>query len=73
MPLFTPLQLKVHNEEMHETDEEKYLGDQINKKAKHASTIAKSRAKGFGIISDIIQILEVIPDGKRRIKMGLLL
>ena len=65
--------LKVHDEEMHETDEEKYLGDQINRNAKHASTIAKRRAKGFGIISDIIQILEVIPDGKRRIKMGLLL
>ena len=66
MPLFTPLQLKVHNEEMHETDEEKYLGDQINKKAKHASTIAKRKEKGFGIISDIIQI-------QRRIKMGLIL
>ena len=58
---------------MHEADEEKYLGDQINKNAKHASTISKRRAKGFGIISDIIQILDVIPDAKKRIQMGLLL
>ena len=63
----------VHVEEMHETEEEKYLGDQINKSAKHASTIAKRRGKGFGIISDITQILDVIPDGTRRIRMGLLL
>jgi hypothetical protein len=65
--------LKVHMENMHEADEEKYLGDQINKNAKHASTISKRRAKGFGIISDIIQILDIIPDAKKRIKMGLLL
>ena len=56
---------------MHEEDEEKYLGDQVNKYAKHASTVSKRRAKGFGIISDISQILDVIPAGKRRIQMGL--
>ena len=65
--------LKVHNENMHEVEEEKYLGDQINKSAKHASTISKRRAKGFGIVSDIILILDIIPDSKRRIEMGLLL
>ena len=68
--LYCP-QLKVHNKNMHEAEEEKYLGDQVNKYAKHASTVSKRRAKGFGIISDISQILDVIPAGKRRIKMGL--
>ena len=68
--LYCP-QLKVHNKNMHETEEEKYLGDQVNKYAKHASTVSKRRAKGFGIISDISQILDVIPAGKGRIKMGL--
>ena len=54
-------------EDMHEAIEEKYLGDQVNKNAKHASTISKRRAKGFGIISDIIQIINIIPDMKKRI------
>jgi hypothetical protein len=65
--------LKVHMDDMHEAVEEKYLGDQVNKNAKHASTISKRRAKGFGIISDIIQIINIIPDMKKRIRMGLLL
>ena len=65
--------LKVHNENMHEVEEEKYLGDQINRSAKNASTILKRRAKGFGIVSDIILILDIIPDSKRRIEIGLFL
>ena len=63
--------LKIHKQNMHETDEEKYLGDHINKYGKHGSTIAKRRARGFGIISDIIQIIESIPDGRRRVQIGL--
>ena len=47
--------------------------DQINRSAIHASTISKRRAKGFSIVSDIMPILDIIPDSKRRIKMGLLL
>ena len=38
---------------------------------KHASTIAKRRAKGYGIISDILLILDQIYDSERRIKIGL--
>ena len=68
--LFCP-DLEVHKENMHETEEEKYLGDYINKNAKHATTVSRRRAKGFGIISDIIQILDHIKDSKRRIKIGL--
>ena len=64
-------ELEVHKENMHETEEEKYLGDYINKNAKHATTVSRRRAKGFGIISDIIQILDHIKDSKRRIKVGL--
>ena len=60
-------------DEMHETTEETYLGDQINSNAKHASTISKRRAKGFGIISDILQILDVIGDNRKRIEVGLIL
>ena len=55
---------------MHVTYEEKYLGDHINKNAKHATTVSR-RARGFGIISNIMQIGEHIKDSKRRIKVGL--
>ena len=64
-------ELEVHKEIMHETEEEKYLGDHINKNAKHATTVSKRRDKGFGIISDIIQILYHIKDSKQRIRVGL--
>ena len=46
--------LKVYMDDMHEAVKDKYLGDQFNKNAKHASKISKRRAKGFGIITDII-------------------
>ena len=39
--------------------------------AKHATTISKRRARGFGIISDITQILNHIEKSKKRIKVGL--
>ena len=64
-------ELEVHKETMHETDEDKYLGDHINKNAKHATTVSRRRARGFGIISDIMQIIDHIKDSKRRIKVGL--
>ena len=44
------------------SEEERYLGDQITKDAKHAKTISKRRAKGFGIIADIPGPL---PPGRR--------
>ena len=35
------------------------------------TTISKQRAQGYGIISDIMYILDAIPNGKNRIKVGL--
>ena len=63
--------LKVHKETMHASEEERYLGDQITKNAKHAQTVSKRRAKAYGIISDIMQILDTIGDRTRKIKVGL--
>ena len=63
--------LKVHNEKMHNSNEETYLGDQITHNGKHASTVAKRRARGYVIISDILLILEQLYDSERRIKVGL--
>ena len=63
--------LKVHDNTMHNSNEETYLGDQITANGKHASTIAKRRARGYGIISDILLVLEKIYNSERRIRVGL--
>ena len=52
--------LKVHSNKMLDSQEEKYLGDYITTNAKHATTVSIRRARGFGIISDIKQILNHI-------------
>ena len=64
-------ELKVHSQKMHDSQEEKYLGDYMTTNAKHATTISKRRARGFGIISDITQILHHIEKSKKRIKVRL--
>ena len=56
---------------MHNSDNKTYLGDQITKDGKHSSTIAKRRARGYGIILDILLILEQIYDSERGVKVGL--
>ena len=61
--------LKVHDEKMQNSVEEKYLGDQIHQSAKNVKTLSKRRAKGYGILSDIIFIIEAIPNGKERLKL----
>ena len=63
--------LKVHDVKMQDSVEEKYLGDQIHQSAKNVKTLSKRRAKGYGILSDIIFLIESIPNGKRKIEVGL--
>ena len=63
--------LKVHDKSMQDSDEERYLGDQIHESAKNVKTLSKRRARGYAILSDIIYIIESIPNGKRKIKVGL--
>ena len=52
--------------EIHQSDEESYLGDQISTSANNVKTISKRRTKGYGIISDMMYVLEAIPNGKKR-------
>ena len=63
--------LTIHNKKMHQSTNEKYLGDHIHESAKNATAISKQRAKGYGIISDIMYIINAIPNDKRRTKVGL--
>ena len=56
------LDLKVHDEKMQNSVEGNYLGDQIHQSAKNVKTLSNQRAKGYGILSDIIFIIEAIPN-----------
>ena len=63
--------LKVHMEDMHNSDQEKYLGDHITSSANNVLTISKRKVQGYGIIADIMYLLGAIPNGKHRTKVGL--
>ena len=64
-------ELKVHDNLMKDTDSEKYIGDIVNKSGKIEENVISSQNKGYGIVSDILAILEEIPFGKHRVEAGL--
>ena len=66
-------ELKVHNEKMHESKEEKYLGDYITSSGKNDTTIEDRKNKGYGIVAEILAILDDIPLGKYKMEIGLML
>ena len=50
---------------------EKYIGDFISDTGKINETIEERKRKAFGIVSDIIAILEEVPFGPHYIEAGL--
>ena len=50
--------LKVHNEEMENVDELTYLGEKITSNGKNEKNIANRVSKGFGLVNDIMDILD---------------
>ena len=56
---------------MHKSDEESYLGDQVSAAANNVKTLSRRRAKGYGIISNIMYVIEAIPNGTKKTKVGL--
>ena len=64
-------ELKVHQEVMNNSAEEKYLGDLINCNGTNKNTIEDRRNKGFGIANEIIAILDEIPLGRFKMEIGL--
>ena len=46
--------MKVHEDIMKEVEQEKYLGDIIDKSGTVQATIEKRKSKGEGIVSEII-------------------
>ena len=64
-------QLKTHNEPMKNSTKEKYLGDYLSSSGKVKDTIEERVAKGYGIVAEILAMLEEIPLGSYRLDMGL--
>ena len=56
---------------MKDSNQEKYLGDLINSTGTIRSTIEQRKSKGFGIVNEIISILDEIPLGRYRLEIGL--
>jgi hypothetical protein len=63
--------LKVHEDIMKEAEREKYLGDVICEKDSIQATIENRKAKGQGIISEILSIIGEIPLGKHTTTVAL--
>jgi hypothetical protein len=56
---------------MNEATQEKYLGDLINTSGTCTKTIEERRSKAFGIVNEIIAILDEIPLGRYKMEIGL--
>ena len=63
--------LKVHNDDMNESTKEKYLGDIIDTSGKIRSTVEDRKKKGYGMVAEILAIVNDIPLGRYKIEIGL--
>ena len=62
---------KILENDMNESEQEKYLGDLVNSSGTIRKTIEERKGKGYGIVSEIIAILEEIPLGRHKLEIGL--
>ena len=65
--------LKVHEEEMKNSDKKKYLGDCVTTKANANETLEARKIRAYGIISEIRAILSEILLAKWRLEIRLAL
>ena len=56
---------------MNTSKKEKYVGDVITDDGKNIENIAARKGKGYGIVGDILAILNEVPFGKYKIEAGL--
>ena len=63
--------LKIHNEVMNNAVQEKYLGDLVNTSGTIRNTVEERKNKGFGIVNEIIALLDEIPLGRFKMEIGL--
>ena len=72
-PVFTCPQLKVHGTKVEDVNSDEYLGDIICADGNNKANIQKRIGRGFGIISEIINILSQISYGYHYFEIALLL
>ena len=65
--------LQVHGEDIIQVDKDSYLGDIISNNGKNLENVKSRLAKGMGIISQIMSILDRITVGKHYFETALLL
>ena len=63
--------MKVHEQKINESKQEKYLGDLVNSSGTIRQTIEERKNKGYGIVSEILAILDEIPLGRYKLEIGL--
>ena len=63
--------LKVHGNRMDTTNQETYLGDIVHKSGKGRPNIEARKAKGYGIINNILAIVNEVPLGQWKVDAGL--
>ena len=63
--------LSVHEKEMKEAHQFKYLGDIISDNCKPNATIATRITRGYAIVGTIFAFLKDLPLGSKRIQVGL--
>ena len=63
--------LTVNGTKMKNSRQETYLGDIIHNSASNKPNIEKRKAKGYGIISEILAIVNEVPLGHWKIQAGL--
>ena len=56
---------------MKDSEQEKYLWEVIHQNGKQHATVVDRLSKGYGIISNIIALIDDIPLGHRRVEIGL--
>ena len=66
-------QLMVHGEQIECVNEDMYLGDLISSDGKNKKNIELRISKGIGIITQIMNMLEIVSFGRHFIEIGLLL
>jgi hypothetical protein len=64
-------ELFAQKEHMKNSDQEKYLGDLVNKDGKQHATVVERISKGYGIVANILALINDIPLGHRRVEIGL--
>ena len=65
--------MKVHESKMAPSENAKYLGDLISSSGKEKQNLITRKEKGFGIVTEILSILEEVPLGKFKIQIALVL